>query len=126
MTPTMSEYFEAWKSSRWVAGARSTEKAFVVASRLQDIEDILGGLQTVYAGVRPSIAKADPAQDAQTGRALDDLEAFAADLRREEAEGRRFTAQDAGTLGGEAQDRAEAIAGQISQAAGRLNVPLET
>ncbi len=126
MTPTMSEYFEAWKSSRFVAGEKSTEKAFVVASRLQDIEDILGGLRTVYAGVRPSIASADPAQAEQTGRALADLEAFAADLRRQEAGGRRFTAQDADTQGGEAQDRAEAIAGQISQAAGRLNVPLET
>jgi len=126
MTPTMSEYFEAWKSSRFVAGERSTEKAFVVASRLQDIEDILGGLQTVYAGVRPSIAAVDPGQAEQTGRALAGLKDFAAGLRREEAGGRRFTAQDADTLGGEAQDRAEAIAGQISQAAGRLNVPLET
>ncbi len=126
MTPTMSEYFEAWKSSRVVAGETSTEKAFVVASRVQDIEDILGGLETVHAGVRPSIATADPAQAEQTGRALADLRAFAADLRRQEAGGRRFTAQDADTLGGEAQDRAEAIAGQIAQAAGRLNVPLES
>lgn len=126
MTPTMSEYFEAWKSSRFVAGERSTEKAFVAASRLQDIEDILGGLETVYAGVRPSIARADPAQAEQTGRALAGLRDFAADLRRQEAGGRRFTAQDADTLGGEAQDRAEAIAGQISQAAGRLDIPLES
>ena len=34
--------------------------------------------------------------------------------------------QDADTLGSDAQDQAEAIAGQISQAAGRLNIKLET
>ena len=44
MTPTMSEYFEAWKNSRFVAGAKAEEQGFVAASRLQDIADILGGL----------------------------------------------------------------------------------
>ena len=39
MTPTMSEYFEAWKNSRFIAGDKATEKAFVVASRLQDIAE---------------------------------------------------------------------------------------
>ena len=48
MTPTMSEYFDAWKNSRFVAGGKADEKAFVAASRLQDIADILGGLVTVY------------------------------------------------------------------------------
>ena len=51
MTPTMSEYFDAWKNSRFVAGDKADEKAFVAASRLQDIADILGGLETVYAAV---------------------------------------------------------------------------
>jgi hypothetical protein len=126
MTPTMSEYFDAWKNSRFVAGAQASEKAFVVASRLQDIADILGGLQTVYSGVRPRIATVDGAQAAQTGRELDALTAFAERLRDEEAGGRRFTAEQAETLGSQAQARAEAIAGQVSQAAGRLEIPLES
>jgi outer membrane murein-binding lipoprotein Lpp len=125
MTPTMSEYFEAWKNSRFVAGAKSTEKAFVVASRLQDITDILGGLVVVYGQVHPAIAKVDAAQARQTGTDLVALRDFAAKLERTERGGKTFTAQDADTLGGQAQDRAEAIAGQVSQAAGRLNVKLE-
>lgn len=125
MTPTMSEYFEAWKNSRFIAGARASEKAFVAASRLQDIADILGGLVLIYANVEPALAEADAAQAAQTGDDLRDLETFAARLRDEEAGGRRFTAQEADTLGGEAQDRAEAIAGQVAQAAGQLSIPLE-
>ena len=125
MTPTMSEYFEAWKNSRFVAGAKAKEKAFVVASRLQDIADILGGLETVYAGVAPQIASVDDAQAAQTRRELRSLTAFAERLRDAEAGGRRFTAEEAETLGTDAQARAEAIAGQVSQAAGRLGIDLE-
>jgi nitrous oxide reductase accessory protein NosL len=126
MTPTMSEYFAAWKASRFVAGDEAEETAFVAASRLQDIADILGGLVLVYDNVEPTIAADDPQQAEQTGTELNELEQFAAGLRDEEAAGRQFTAREADTLGSEAQDRAEAIAGQISQAAGRLAITLET
>ena len=126
MTPTMSEYFEAWKNSRFVAGSRATEKAFVGASRLQDIADILGGLELIYANVQTRVADANPEQARQTGRSLRRLEAFAARLRDQEARGKRFTAEDADTLGSEAQDRAEAIAGQITQAARQLGIELES
>jgi hypothetical protein len=126
MTPTMSEYFDAWKNSRFVAGEKAQEKAFVAASRLQDIADILDGLQTVYAGVKPRIAGVDADQAAQTEQDLTELTSFAERLRDEEAGGKQFTADQAETLGAEAQTRAEAIAGQISQAAGRLDIQLET
>lgn len=126
MTPTMSEYFEAWKNSRFVAGNEATEKAFVVASRLQDIADILGGLVLIYDNVRPSVAKADAQQARQTGTSLRRLHGFASRLRDQEADGKKFTAQDADTLGTDAQDQAEAIAGQVSQAAGQLGIKLES
>jgi hypothetical protein len=126
MTPTMSEYFAAWKSSRFVAGDKAEETAFVAASRLQDIADILGGLVLAYDNVEPMIAADNAEQAEQTGAELKELEQFAADLRDEEADGRKFTASEADTLGSEAQDRAEAIAGQVSQAAGRLSITLET
>ena len=126
MTPTMSEYFAAWKASRFVAGGDAEETAFVAASRLQDIADILGGLVLVYDNVEPTIAADDHQQADQTGTELKQLQQFAADLRDKEAAGRKFTAREADTLGSEAQDRAEAIAGQISQAAGRLGITLET
>ena len=119
MTPTMSEYFEAWKNSRFVAGDKATEKAFVAASRLQDIADILGGLVLVYDNVEPTIAEADAEQAEQTGTELKELEQFAARAaRRGGRRARSSRPQEADTLGSEAQDRAEAIAGQVSQAAG--------
>jgi Imelysin len=125
MTPTMSEYFEAWKNSRFIAGDRASEKAFVAASRLQDIADILGGLTTVYTGVRPLVAEADGQQARQTGEGLRRLHTFAAGLRDEEARGRDFTAEEAEVLGARAQEQAESIAGQLTQAAAQLNIEIE-
>jgi imelysin len=125
MTPTMSDMFEAWKNSRAVAGDKATEKAFVAASRLQDIADILGGLVMIYDNVEPLVAKADRQQARQTRDSLGKLHAFAAGLRDREAAGRKYTAEEADTLGSQAQERAEAIAGQITQAAAKLDIELE-
>jgi hypothetical protein len=125
MTPTMSEMFEAWKNSRAVSGEKATEKAFVVASRLQDIADILGGLVLVYDNVQPLVARADRQQAAQTEQSLRKLHAFAARLRDTEAGGRRYDAEEADTLGSQAQERAETIAGQITQAAAKLEIQIQ-
>jgi hypothetical protein len=125
MTPTMSEYFAAWKNSRFIAGEQATETAFVAASRLQDIADILGGLVLVYENVEPLVAEADKQQAEQTKQSLEKLHAFASDLEEKEAGGRKYTAEEADTLGSQAQERAEAIAGQITQAAAKLNIEIE-
>jgi hypothetical protein len=124
MTPTMSEYFGQWKNSRFIAGNEADKASFAAASRLNDIEDILSGLVLIYDNIRPAVEEADRAQAEQTGRQLERLLAFATDLRKKEQAGTRFDAEQADTLGAEAQGRAEAIAGQVSQAAGQLGVEL--
>jgi hypothetical protein len=125
MTPTMSEYFDAWKNSRFIAGSKAEEKGFVAASRLQDIRDILGGILLIYESIQPSVEKVNADQALQTKTDLEKLHQFAARLLTEEQGGKTFTAADADTLGTEAQRNAEAIAGQVSQAAGQLGLKLE-
>lgn len=125
MTPTMAEYFDAWKNSRFVAGDKATEASFVGSSRLNDITDILTGLVLVYENINDQVAKQDPEQAKQIGTELTELRDFAADLRDREADGEKFTAEQADTLGAEAQERAERIAGQVSQAAAKLNIQVE-
>ncbi len=125
MTPTMSEYFEAWKNSRFIAGQDATELGFVATSRLSDIADILEGIVFTYDEVGPTIAEQAPEQASQTEQALDDLLAYVEEVRDREQAGREYTAEEADTLGSEAQRRAEAIAGQVTQAAQRLGIELQ-
>ena len=125
MTPTMSEYFAAWKNSRFIAGSDAEEKGFVATSRLSDIRDILGGIVLIYESILPSVEKVNAEQAQQTKTELAKLHQFAGRLLSEEEGGKKFTASDADTLGSEAQRNAEAIAGQVSQAAGRLGITLE-
>jgi len=125
MTPTMSEYFEAWKNSRFIAGEKASELGFVAASRLSDIADILEGLVLTYDQVEPLIAAENPQQAEQTKQELASLLSYVEDLRDQEAEGKKFTAEEADTLGAEAQRQAEAIAGQVTQAAQQLSIELQ-
>jgi hypothetical protein len=125
MTPTMSEYFEAWKNSRFIAGEGASEQGFVATSRLSDITDILGGILVTYNGIEPMIAGENPAQAKQTKQELRSLVDFASDLRDREAGGEKFTAKQADALGAQAQAQAEAIAGQVTQAAKQLEIELQ-
>ena len=125
MVPTMSEYFGQWKESRFVLGDDSEAESFNVVSRLSDINDILTGLEVIFSGVEDQLADVDPAQAEQTGRELADLRAFVEDLHSKESSGKRFEPEQAEVLGTEAQERATAIAGQVSQAAAELGVTIE-
>ena len=125
MVPTMSEYFGQWKESRFVQGSDSESASFNVVSRLSDINDILAGLEVIFAGVEPRLADVDPEQAQQTERELTDLRAFVEDLYSREESGERFAPEQADVLGTEAQERATAIAGQVSQAAAELGVTIE-
>lgn len=124
MVPTMSEYFDSWKNSRFVQGEASAQRDFVAISRLADIQDILGSLQVVHENVSPAIRQIDQAQDESIGRALADLKSFVAGVHQQEQGGKRFSPEDADILGKEAQDRADAIVGQITQVAAKLGVQI--
>lgn len=124
MVPTMNEYFGSWKSSRFVSGAASTQRDFVAISRLADIQDILSSLQVVYGGIKPLAEGANPDQAGQIENGLADLKAFVAGVHSQELEGKRFSAEEADLLGAEAQNRATALAGQISQLAAQLNIEI--
>lgn len=125
MVPTMEEYFQAWKESRFVSGDAAESGQFAAISRLSDIVDILSGLKVVYAEMQPSIAESDAAQAEQTGKELDELIAFVTDLLNQETAGTKFTAEQADTYGADAQNRATAIAGQITQSAAKMGIELD-
>lgn len=125
MVPTMNEYFGSWRDSRFVAGAASTQRDFVAISRLADIQDILGGLQVVYSEVESLVATVDKPQSEQIATDLQDLKAFVANIYQQENDGKRFSPEEADLLGSEAQNRATAITGQVSQVAAKLNIDVQ-
>ena len=125
MVPTVEGYFGEWKSSRAIAGSGTKEKAFVAHSRLVDVHGILSSLQNVYRGVRPLVAKAGTAQSARIGTAFFFNDRAVTEIYAQERAGKKFTPKQADLLGGQAQQRANAIAGQISQVAGVLGIELK-
>ena len=125
MVPTMSEYFNSWKNSRFILGDASKQRDFVVISRLADIQNILGSLQIVYSEVKPLVESTDAAQAAQIEQSLEDLKVFVSEVHTREQSGYQHTPEEADVLGAEAQNRATAIAGQVAQIAAKLNITIE-
>lgn len=125
MIPTMNEYFNSWKASRFVTGEQTTQRDFVVISRLADMQDILGSLQIVYGEIKPLAARANAEQSVQIENGLADLQSFVAGVYSQEQGGKRFSPEEADILGAEAQNRASALAGQIAQLAAQLNIEIE-
>ena len=125
MTPTMSEYFGNWKESRYVTGDASTEVRFVAHSRLIDVMGILTSLRTIYAGVEPQIKAQDMAAAQQIDKNYSDLFNYVQDLQTKQDSGAKFTPDQAELFGKDAQQQAEALVGQVTQAATLLKIKLE-
>jgi hypothetical protein len=125
MTPTMGEYFNSWKQSRFVAGDKATERGFVAASRLSDVVGILTGLEVIRTSLEPRMQTADPdaAQAVETDLAA--LTAFVDDIRTREADGTRFTAAQADRYGSDAQAQAEQVTARVTDIARELGVEIE-
>jgi hypothetical protein len=124
MTPTMSEYFEQWKESVFIA-ENSEEQSFVAVSRLLDISGILNGLNLAYDQVGPLVAVQSPDLHAQIDIGFNQLVHYVGELYEQEQSGSVFTAEEADLLGAEAQSQAESLAALIAEAADLLQLTLE-
>jgi hypothetical protein len=58
MTPTLSDYFEDWKESRYAA---SESGRFYAVSRVSDMRGIMGSCAIMYQAVDPAVAQKDAA-----------------------------------------------------------------
>ena len=124
MTPTMGEYFNNWKESRFVSGAASQQPAFVAKSRLVDVTQILSSIRTIYTGVEPLVQTKDAAAAQQINQNYADLSNFVQGILDKEQAGTKYTPDQADVLGKTAQDKAQALTGQVAQAATLLQIKL--
>lgn len=124
MTPTMSEYFEQWKLSSFIAGNDFEMTGFIATSRLFDIKGILHGLEITYANVRPVVSSVDSNLDTQIAAGYTDLTAYVNNLFEKEKNGTHFSPEEADAFGTEAQNKATALAALVAQAAQKANIVL--
>jgi hypothetical protein len=124
MVPTMNEYFEQWKNSAFVAGETSTEASFGATSRLFDVNGILHGLDLTYDEIGPRVEVVNPDLHGQIVAGFDDLVTYVGDLYDQEAGGKRFTGEEAELFGTEAQEKADRLAGLVSQAVSELGLTI--
>ncbi|MFC6592918.1 imelysin family protein [Deinococcus lacus] len=117
-------FFEDWKTSRFILGDAANRRDFMVISRLSDLSGNISSWQAMYRGLSPDVRAKDPQLDAQISAGLNDLAAFVRRLVSREAQ-RRYTPEQAAALQREAQNRATAITGKITQAAALLGTPLQ-
>jgi hypothetical protein len=124
MLPTMSDYFEEWKQSVYVAGAQATETSFVGQSRLVDVYGIINGLDVTYDALNPVVNTVSPDLSQQIDAGFARLSSFISNLLNQEQAGKRFTGEEADLLGAEAQNQAATLAGLVSQAIALLGVQI--
>ena len=124
--PTFSTFMESWKNSRLVQGSQSTERGFVATSRLSDLSDNILSWQKIYAGLSPAVSKVAPDVDSQITNDLANLQTYVSNLYTQESkESKHFTPEEIDILNAEGQERATAIAGQITQVAAQLGVEID-
>lgn len=114
-------FFENWKTSRFVLGVKTTRTDFVVISRLSDLNGNVASWEAMYRGLSAEVKAKNPQLDAQIASGLKGLNSYVARLATQEGT-RRFTPEQADTLQAEAQNRATAITGHLTQAAALLGV----
>lgn len=117
-------FFEDWKTSPFVLGARSKRRDFVVISRMSDLKGNVASWQAMYRGLSPDVKAKNAALDGQINAGLNDLAAYIDKLIAREKT-RHYTPEQAEQLQRDAQNRATAITGRITQAAALLVVQLK-
>lgn len=122
MIPTMGEYFEEWKLSSFITGE---DPRFVAQTRLVDIKGIGTSLSVIYSHLAPAVAAEDAALDQQIETGFEDLLTYVDQVRTEEEAGTDFGPEQADAMGTEAQDKAQALAALVAQAATALGLDVE-
>lgn len=119
--PTTQDFLEIWRNSRFVSGSRSKVQEFAAISRLNDLRDNISSWQAIYAGISPAVVGKNPALNTQITAGMTDLHRYVETLISREKT-RHFTPEQARSVQDEAQNRATAVTGSVTQAAALLGI----
>ena len=112
MTPTLSDYFEDWKESRY-SGKQSGR--FFAVSRVSDMRGIMGGCGIMYRAIDPSVDKKDPALAKSIRKGFDGITVFINKIDVREKSG-QVSLAEIDEMASQAKDHTDKLVPQIEQA----------
>ena len=122
MTPTLSDYFEDWKESRY-----SKEKSgrFQAVSRVSDMRGIMGSCQVMYDAVEKKVAEKDKSLAKSVDSGFKGIMAFLDKIDAREKEG-EIKGAEIDELATQAKEKTDKLVPQIQQSAAVIGVKVES
>lgn len=121
MTPTLSDYFEDWKESRFAADKSGR---FQAVSRISDMRGIMGSCQVMYEAVEKDVAAKDPALAKSVRSGFAEIMAFLDKIEARENQG-TIKEAEIDELATQAKEKTDKLVPQIEQSAAvsGVNIP---
>jgi hypothetical protein len=118
MTPTLSDYFEDWKESRYSADKSGR---FQAVSRVSDMRGIMSSCAVMYDAVKSSVAQKDKALAKSVDSGFDGILKFLDLLDKREKQG-EIKAAEIDELATQAKEKTDKLVPQIEQSAAVVGV----
>jgi Imelysin len=122
MTPTLSDYFEDWKESRY-----SKEKSgrFQAVSRISDMRGIMGSCQVMYEAVEGQVAEKDKSLAKSVDLGFKGIMSFLDTIEKREKQG-EIRGAEIDELATQAKEKTDKLVPQIEQSAAVVGVKVES
>lgn len=122
MTPTLSDYFEDWKESRF---AEDKSGRFQAVSRVSDMRGIMSSCAVMYDAVKSSVAAKDKALAKSVDSGFDGILKFLDLLDDREKQG-EIKAAEIDELATQAKEKTDKLVPQIEQSAAVVGVKVNS
>lgn len=122
MTPTLSDYFDDWKESRY---AKDKSGRFQAVSRVSDMRGIMGSCQVMYGAVEKSVSEKDKALGKSVTAGFKGIMAFLDKIEAREKQG-EITAAEIDELATQAKEKTDKLVPQIEQSAAVAGVKVSS
>jgi len=125
MMPSLGDYIDAWKESRFVMGEASLHKENIGLSRIADLDGVMKGLRIAFDAAEPRIRAIDaPTADIMNAE-LTALAKKITETAKAENGGRRFSTMEAAALADEAAQSGQKMADAMFAAAEKAGITLD-
>jgi Imelysin len=122
MTPTLSDYFEDWKESRY---AKEKSGRFQAVSRVSDMRGIMGSCQVMFEAVEGQVAEKDKSLAKSVDLGFKGIMSFLDTIEKREKQG-EIKGAEIDELATQAKEKTDKLVPQIEQSAAVVGVKVES